>query len=251
MACGTALSLYELSVARSYVALAEQAHHLGVASGDSSADDVRAAGSQSGQRLAQEEDGDAWGEPDWETLLAINEDLVAWLQVDGTSIDLPVVQAGMGATVHYLTHDFWGRPSQLGCPFLDARAQPDGRHLVVYGHHLSVGGMFSDLQHAHEQACFSTLGTCRLWTRQDGMRQLDALCALRVDQTFADIQRFDFAEDATLDDWLMGLVARSTAASPKATRLARDACRALTLVTCADDMPYRPWRTIVVFVEHR
>ena len=75
---------------------------------------------------------------DWEALRARNPDISAWVSVEGTPIDYPVVSPREGDPQgFYLNHDFDRNWSFAGCPYLDPRGTADGRHALVYGHHLN------------------------------------------------------------------------------------------------------------------
>ena len=46
----------------------------------------------------------------------------------------------------YLRRSFYGQYSQSGVPFLDGRCSTDGGNLIIYGHNMKNGTMFSDLK---------------------------------------------------------------------------------------------------------
>lgn len=188
-------------------------------------------------------------EIDWDYLRAQNDEVVAWVDVEGIDLSLPVVAPRDGDMAYYLTHDLWRDDSLEGTPFLDHRSSADGVHRLAYGHHLTTGGQFSDLQHAWEQETFDAIGICHWHTPAKGVTCLTPLCAAKVDLWFGDIQRFEFDGASALRNWLESLVGQSTATSPKADELMRDARSAVTLVTCSSDIGGQEWRTITVFVE--
>lgn len=78
-------------------------------------------------------------------LYAINPELVGWIKIQGTNLDVQVVQSTDNEK--YLKTDFYGKRSRYGCPYLDYRN--DSKYLndnnVIYGHHMSDGLMFSIL----------------------------------------------------------------------------------------------------------
>ena len=78
-------------------------------------------------------------------LQAINEDIIGWISIEGTSIDYPVVQAEDND--YYLTHSIYKEGSSAGAIFMDFRNCPSplGKHTVLYGHHMRNGTMFRDL----------------------------------------------------------------------------------------------------------
>ena len=60
---------------------------------------------------------------DFSELLAINEDVCAWVTMDGTNIDHPVVQGETNLT--YINTDVYGQFSLPGSIFLDSRNKRD------------------------------------------------------------------------------------------------------------------------------
>ncbi|MBQ5331109.1 MAG: class B sortase [Oscillospiraceae bacterium] len=72
----------------------------------------------------------------------ITSDMVAWLSIDGTNIDYPVMQGS--DNVKYLNTDPFGDYSLAGSIFLDCRCSPDftDDYSLVYGHHMEYGRMF-------------------------------------------------------------------------------------------------------------
>lgn len=184
----------------------------------------------------------------WETLREINPAVVAWVSVDGTAVDSPVVVQDPDDPGFWLTHDFFGDYSMLGCPFLDDRCDPDYGAQLVFGHHFTgTDWVFSDLQHAHEQDVFDGLGAMWWSTPDGGNIRLVPLCAMRVDEGFEPIQRFDMYT-SEMRTWLSELCGQASARAEGWEGLAADAEDAVTLVTCSEDAPRRPWRTLVTFV---
>ena len=78
-------------------------------------------------------------------LYALNQDLVGWLNIPGTNLDVQVVQAEDND--YYLRRDFYGKSSRYGCPYMDYKN--DSKYLddntVIYGHHMTDGLIFSNL----------------------------------------------------------------------------------------------------------
>ena len=79
-------------------------------------------------------------------LYAINQDLVGWVKIPNSTIDMQVVQAGDNQT--YLKTDFYGNYSRYGCPYMDYRNDPKylNQNTIIYGHHMSDGLVFADLK---------------------------------------------------------------------------------------------------------
>lgn len=78
-------------------------------------------------------------------LYALNQELVGWLKIPNSIIDVQIVQTGDNAA--YLKKDFYGNYSRYGCPYMDYRNDPKylNKNTILYGHHMSDGLIFADL----------------------------------------------------------------------------------------------------------
>ena len=85
-------------------------------------------------------------------LRAVNADVCAWVTLDGTGVDYPVVQGKDNLT--YVNTDVYGNFSLAGTIFLDTRCAPDfaGGYSLLYGHHMVSGQMFGDLEKYQDAA---------------------------------------------------------------------------------------------------
>lgn len=80
-----------------------------------------------------------------QALISENANCIGWLSIDGTSISYPVMYTP-SEPQKYLRRSFYGQYSQSGVPFLDGRCSTDGGNLIIYGHNMKNGTMFSDLK---------------------------------------------------------------------------------------------------------
>lgn len=108
------------------------------------------------QNLAVTADEDGSGfSVDFDALLEINPDTIAWIRFDEPSIiNYPVVKSADNN--EYLTKTFAENDNKLGAIFMDMRNSSDfsDRNTVIYGHHLNVSPeMFSRL-HLYEDEEF-------------------------------------------------------------------------------------------------
>ena len=99
---------------------------------------------------AVEEDGGA----SFAELLTINEDVCAWVTLDNTKIDHPVLQGSTNLT--YVNKDVYGNFALAGSIFLDTRNSRDftDAYSLLYGHHMENSGMFGDLDLYKDQTFF-------------------------------------------------------------------------------------------------
>ncbi len=75
-----------------------------------------------------------------------NPDCVGWISIPGTGIDYPLMWTP-GEPEKYLRLDFEGGYSDYGTPFLDSRCSLTQGSLLLYGHNMFAGSMFTPLIH--------------------------------------------------------------------------------------------------------
>ena len=82
----------------------------------------------------------------FEELKQRNSDTVAWLKIENTNIEFPIVQANNNS--YYLTHNFDKEYNVAGWIFADYKNKLDGtdRNIVVYGHNMRNNSMFGSLK---------------------------------------------------------------------------------------------------------
>ena len=80
-----------------------------------------------------------------QALITENADCIGWLSIDGTNISYPVMHTPSDPQ-KYLRRNFYGKYSQSGVPFLDRRCDLQSTNLIIYGHNMKNGTMFSDLK---------------------------------------------------------------------------------------------------------
>lgn len=78
-------------------------------------------------------------------LQKINSDVCAWITMDNTKIDFPILQGENNLT--YINTDVYGNFSLAGSIYLDSRNQFDfsDNYSLLYGHHMADSRMFGDL----------------------------------------------------------------------------------------------------------
>ena len=80
-----------------------------------------------------------------EKLQEENSDIVGWLEIEGTSINYPVLQGTDNE--YYMTHNYKKQKSKNGSIFLtkDYDWSIPSSNLLIYGHNLNTGTMFQEL----------------------------------------------------------------------------------------------------------
>ena len=112
-----------------------------------------------------------------QALITENADCIGCLSIDGTNISYPIMH-----TPHdpqkYLRRNFYGKYSQSGVPFLDGRCDLQSTNLIIYGHNMRNGTMFSDLKryvdrdflNAHRTVKFETADGVQTFTVTEALK---------------------------------------------------------------------------------
>ena len=116
-------------------------------------------------------------------LIAVNGDCIGWLSIDGTSISYPVMYTP-SEPQKYLRRNFYGKYSQSGVPFLDGRCDLQSTNLIIYGHNMKNGTMFSDLKRYADRDFLNAHRTVKFETA-DGVQTFTVTEALKTNTSDA------------------------------------------------------------------
>lgn len=77
---------------------------------------------------------------------SINSDMIGWIQIEGTTIDYPVVQSKYEDD-YYLRRNFYKKSATCGTIYAreECNIDPASDNIVLYGHNMQNGTMFHDL----------------------------------------------------------------------------------------------------------
>lgn len=82
-----------------------------------------------------------------EKLTKINSDIVGWLYINDSAINLPVLKNPDNAPLFYLDHDYERKNSKHGSIFIDDNCKNfnNTKNIVLHGHSMKDGTMFAGL----------------------------------------------------------------------------------------------------------
>ena len=96
----------------------------------------------------------------FQDLLAVNSEIVGWINIPSIDVDLPVLQSGKDNRDFYLTHNYKKEESKAGAIYLDADCSIEGsRSMILYGHSLNNGLMFTQLNKYKDLDFYKTAPT--------------------------------------------------------------------------------------------
>ena len=118
-----------------------------------------------------------------QALIAENADCIGWLSINGTNISYPVMYSP-SEPQKYLRRNFYGKYSQSGVPFLDGRCDIRSTNLIIYGHNMKNGTMFSDLKRYVDRDFLNAHRTVKFETA-DGVQTFIVTEALKTNTSDA------------------------------------------------------------------
>lgn len=134
---------------------------------------------------------------DFASLQAGNPDCVAWLEIPGTRISYPVMyREGDGG--YYLTHTYEQTEAKAGAVHIDgASAGTDSRNMLVYGHTLLDGTMFSDLHKYKNQSFYQHHPYIYLHLPDGSVRRYQVAACVLTEGEQSCFYLWDFADDTS------------------------------------------------------
>lgn len=116
-----------------------------------------------------------------EELQKENEEIVAWIEIEGTNINYPVLQSKDND--YYMTHNYKKEYSKDGSIFLDKDYDWSipSSNLLMYGHNNKNGTMFQDLMNYKQEQYYNEHPIVRLTTnKEDAKYEIIAVFLSRV-----------------------------------------------------------------------
>ncbi|MBE6623834.1 MAG: class B sortase [Ruminococcaceae bacterium] len=169
--------------------------------------------------------------PNLEALKLINPSAFAWIKVQGTRVDYPVVQSPQGDNDFYLSHGFDRTYSVSGAIFTDYNNKKDlekNRNTCVYGHNMNDGTMFQTIMNFRTKNQFQN-GQIEIYTA-DGVyiyKPFSAYDAVPTERFFYT----EFSSDEDFEEFLSEIKSKSIFKSD--VSLDKDD-KIVTLITCTN-----------------
>lgn len=172
--------------------------------------------------------------PEYAALYERNHDFFGWISVEGTNVDLPVMYAP-DRPLQYLGHDFDGKFSYAGVPYVEPECDPKGRYLLVYGHHMRDGTVFAGLLNYEDPAFWAEHPTFRFDTRFEHRTYavvvaFRARVLLQKEKGFRYYNYFALDDENTFREFMAGVRAMAAYDTGVETSFGDEI---LTLSTCA------------------
>ena len=175
---------------------------------------------------------------DFDFLREENQDIIGWIQVDGTTIDYPILY-DTTYNVYYLNHNYKGTTTGGGSIFVLGENASDFTdfNTVVYGHNMLDGSMFAQLHQFRKKDFFDSHGQIILYT-PDRKLTYQVFAAYRRDNLNI-IANNDFSTAELRTEYISEIYTHTTVANFDPEYQVTDSDRILTLSTCIGNPAYR------------
>ena len=170
---------------------------------------------------------------DFAKLKQKNSDAIAWIKVNGTDIDFPVVKGTDNS--YYLTHNFDKEKNKAGWIFADYRNKFDGtdKNIIIYGHNMKNGSMFASLKDVIKEEWYNNENNkyIALITENENCKyQVFSVYQIETEEYYLQTNISNFKE----------FVEKIKGRSKKKFNVdIKETDSILTLSTCADNTKYR------------
>lgn len=169
---------------------------------------------------------------DWESLKAMNDEAVGWIEVPGTVVNYAVFQHSDNS--FYLTHGPSKEYDVFGQVFMDYQNTAPGmvdQQTILYGHHLKNGTMFQPLFLLKDQETFDNTPT--VWYLTEGASyELEPLFVYFTDPNDTTVRQFSFSSDEEFRSYLTERLAKAVSRRADAEQIIQGTSHVLTLSTC-------------------
>ena len=173
---------------------------------------------------------------DFDNLKETNSETVAWIKVNNTEIDFPVVQAKDND--YYLRHSFDKSYNIAGWIFMDYRVKRDGtdKNTTIYGHNMKNGTMFTSLKNILNEEWYSNEDNLKVtYIDEKGIHLYQVFSIYQIEkETY--YTNTDFNSNAEFKNFINTIKGRSKVDFGIEVGIED---QILTLSTCANNNNYR------------
>ena len=150
---------------------------------------------------------------DFDSLQAVNSDVVGWIWMKDTVINYPVLHSKKNNDEYlYTTYD--GKQNNSGSIFADYRNKADftDDNTVLYGHNMKNGAMFACLLKMRGQEYYDSHREFYVLT-PEGTRRYEIISVFQVD-ALSDVYERAFATKEEKQQWLDFVIKKSAVLAP-------------------------------------
>ena len=130
---------------------------------------------------------------DWNKLKEINEDIIAWIKIENTNINYPILK---DKNLYYLKHSYNREWNSNGSIFVMNNKPFEENKTIIYGHNMRNGIMFSELGKYLEEDFFNAHKNFEIYTQEKNYKATVFSCySIGVNVEKNNINNLDFDEE--------------------------------------------------------
>lgn len=130
--------------------------------------------------IKEEEKEESTSKRNLKPLFEQNQDCIGWVFIEDTNIDYPVMYTPQEPQ-KYLRKNFEGEYAMSGVPFMEGTRSLADDNIVIYGHNMKNGTMFSDITKYVDKAYYEQHKVMEFETAE-GLKQYDIFAVAHIEE---------------------------------------------------------------------
>ena len=173
---------------------------------------------------------------DFEKLLNINQDVIAWIKIDDTYINYPILQAETDE--YYIRKDIYEKYSVSGSIFVDSSANPNflDNNTSIYGHNMKNERMFADL-HKIKNGTLGTDINVKIYTKDSS--NIYKVFSAYIAEPDDNIIKKNFTDEVEKENYIKNAIRKSNVQFDVNEENIDFDKNIITLITCDNNNKYR------------
>lgn len=129
---------------------------------------------------------------DWNYLKSVNEDIIAWIEIENTNINYPILK---DSNLYYLKHSYNKKYNNNGSIFTTDTSPFEIEETIIYGHNMKNKSMFSELGNYLKKDFFYTHNKIKIYTPKGNYEGIIfSAYSISIDIENNNIKSLDFDE---------------------------------------------------------
>lgn len=130
---------------------------------------------------------------DWNYLQSVNPDIIAWIEIEGTKIDYPILKDN--DDLYYLKHSYNKKYNSNGAIFTLDNNAFENDETIIFGHNMRNGTMFSELGNYLNSEFLNSHINIKIYTpTKNYIGEIFSCYSIAIDDEDNNIKSLDFNE---------------------------------------------------------
>lgn len=130
---------------------------------------------------------------DWNYLKSVNEDIIGWIEIEGTNINYPILKDNK--SLYYLKHSYNKKYNSNGSIFTLDNNPFNIEETLIYGHNMRNKSMFSQLSNYLNKEFLYSHKNIKIYTpNQNYIGEIFSCYSIGIENENSNIKSLDFNE---------------------------------------------------------